>query len=87
MAPVVITLPENVLRSLEEVTSDVRGVVPPMAPSKSTAVPEVMERVLAPLIVDVKATVPPALLVSIVVVPPPDKETGPVKVTLLAVVS
>ena len=60
------------------------AAVPPIMPAISTApAPDVIVKVFAPLIVEVKPTVPPLDEVSIVVAPA--RLTAPVRVTLPAV--
>src|SRR3990167_712362 len=87
IAPVVV--PFAFMAALDELTtvSDVRGVLPPKIPLKVIdPVPAVIERAFAPLIVEENETLPaPAPVVS-VVVPPPVKETAPVREILLSVV-
>jgi len=87
MAPVVVILALTVAEELLTTATEVRGVDPPTAPLKETVpVPAVIERAFAPLIVEEKETLPaPAPVVS-VVVPPPVKETAPVREILLSVV-
>src|SRR3989344_5567933 len=87
IVPVVVILALTVAEELLTTATEVRGVVPPTAPLKETVpVPAVIDKALAPLIVEEKETSPaPAPVVS-VVVPPPAKETAPVREILLSVV-
>src|SRR3990167_8101820 len=86
-APTVVTLAPTVAEELLTTVREVGGVVPPTMPLKETVpVPAVIERAFAPLIVEENETFPaPAPVVS-VVVPPPVKETAPVREILLSVV-
>ena len=87
MAPVVVILALTVEEELLTTVREVGGIVAPTAPPNETVpVPAVIDKALAPLIVEEKAMFPaPAPVVS-VVVPPPVSDTAPVREILLSVV-
>src|SRR3990167_10553985 len=87
MAPVVVILALTVEEELLTTVREVGGIVPPTAPpNEPVPVPAVIDKALAPLIVEEKAMFPaPAPVVS-VVVPPPVSDTAPVREILLSVV-